>query len=171
MNNSLLIVKILLTCFLLLASLVTMRAQSLDRQVFASAGNTALTTSGLQIDYTIGEPVIAPLSNAGLLLTQGFQQPFSYVLSGNSVFPFLAIYPNPTQGNTILHFRLPAEGTLKVVVHNAIGQRMLTAAVHYASGESQYLLQTASLLPGTYFVTVSLDGFGVVSKKLLKLDR
>jgi hypothetical protein len=166
-----LIVKIFLLCFLLLASFVTMNAQGLDRYVIAVAGSTAAAADGVQIDYTIGEPVVAPVANAGLLLTQGFQQPFSYVLGSTSVFPFLAIYPNPTQGNTILHFALPAEGSLQVVVYNAIGQRVLNAAVHYARGESQYLLKTAPLLPGTYFVTVRMEGYGTVSKKLLKLDK
>jgi hypothetical protein len=169
-HTCVLILKICLLCFLLLASFLTMNAQGLDRHVIASGGSTA-TAGGVQIDYTIGEPVVAPVSGSGLLLTQGFQQPFSYVLGSNSVFPFLALYPNPTQGNTILHFALPAEGSLQVVVYNAIGQRVLNATVHYASGESQYLIKTAPLLPGTYFVTVSLQGYGTVSKKLLKVDK
>jgi len=171
MNTCVLILKIFLLCFLLLASFVTMNGQGLDRYVIASAGSTAASADDMQIDYTIGEPVVAPVANAGLLLTQGFQQPFSYVLGSNAVFLFPAIYPNPTQGNTILHFALPAEGSLQVVVHNAIGQHVLNATVHYARGESQYLIKTAPLLPGTYFVTVSLEGYGTVSKKLLKLDK
>ena len=165
-----LILKIILLCFLLVASVLTMRAQSLERQVAAAGGNTA-TASGIQIDYTIGEPVITPISGAGLLLTQGFQQPFSYTLPPGAVFPFLAIYPNPTQGNTILHFALPAEGSLLVVVHNAIGQRVLNEIVHYGSGETQYILKTAQFVPGVYFVTVRLEGFGIVSKKLIKVDK
>ena len=166
-----LILKLALLCFLLLASFLTMNAQSAERQVVAAGGNTVLTGNGLQIDYTIGEPVIAPVTGSGLLLTEGFQQPFTYVLRSDAVFPFLALYPNPTQGNTILHFALPAEGTLLVMVHNAIGQRVLTESVHYASGETQYIIKTARLVPGTYFVTVRMDGLGVVSKKLIKIDR
>lgn len=163
--------KILPVFFLSMASFTGLNAQTMERQVAATGGGTASAGNGIQIDYTIGESVIAPLSGAGLLLTQGFQQPFTYVLGANSIFPFLAMYPNPTQGNTILHFSLPAEGTLEVLVYNAIGQRVLQATMHYGSGESQYLLQTERLLAGTYFVTVNLVGYGMVSKKLLKLDK
>jgi hypothetical protein len=165
-----LVLKIILLCFLLLASVLTMRAQSMERQVVAAGGNTAIA-AGIQIDFTIGEPVITPISGSGLLLTQGFQQPFSYTLQSGAVFPFLALYPNPTQGNTILHFALPAEGSLLVMVHNAIGQRVLNETVHYGSGETQYIVKTAPFVPGTYFVTIRLEGFGVVSKKLIKVDK
>jgi hypothetical protein len=81
---------------------------------------------------------------------------------------FFALYPNPTPGNTILHFSLPEEGSLRVVVYDAIGQRVLNQTVHYGSGETQYILPTARLLPGIYFVTVKMDGFGGVSKRLVR---
>ncbi len=165
-----LIMKILSVFLFLAAPIISLHAQSSERQVFATGGGNALAGGGVHIDYTIGEPVVAPIGGSGLLLTQGFQQPFILVLGSNATLPFFALYPNPTQGNTILHFALPSEGTLEVVVHNAIGQRVLQAMVHYASGESQYLLRTDQLLPGTYFVTVSLQGYGTVSKKLLKLN-
>ncbi|MBS1604526.1 MAG: T9SS type A sorting domain-containing protein [Bacteroidetes bacterium] len=164
-------IQIQLVFVLLTAPFIRLNAQTIERQVFAAGGGTALAGGGIQIDYTIGEAVVAPLSSSGLLLTQGFQQPFTYVLGSNSIFPFLALYPNPTQGNTILHFALPSEGTLEVQVFNAIGQPVLRAMMHYASGESQYLLKTERLLPGTYFVMVSLQGYGTVSKQLLKLDK
>lgn len=166
-----LIMKLLLVFFLFTAPFYSLYAQTIQRQVCATGGGTALAGGGVQIDYTIGEPVVAPLAGSSLLLTQGFQQPFSYVLGSNSIFPFLALYPNPTQSNTILHFALPSEGTLEILVYNAIGQRVLKTMVHYASGESQYLLQTDRLVPGTYFVNVTLEGYGTVSKKLLKLDK
>ena len=157
--------------FFLMAPFIGLEAQTIERQVFPAGGGTALAGSGIQIDYTIGESVVAPVEGSGLLLTQGFQQPFVYVLGAKSVFPFLALYPNPTQGNTIVHFALPSECNLEVAVYNAIGQRVLTAVMHYPSGESEYLLKTEWLVPGTYFVTVTLDGYGTVSKKLLKLDK
>jgi hypothetical protein len=165
------ILKIILLCFLLLASIViTLNAQVLERQVFASAGSTA-QAAGIQIDYTVGEPVVTPLTGSGLLLTQGFQQPFTFVLPSNAVIPFFAMYPNPTKANAILHFALPAAGNLKIVVYNAIGQRVLTDNIHFPAGETQHILKTSLLIPGTYFVDIILDGYGTSTKKLLKVSQ
>jgi hypothetical protein len=162
-------IKIACLCLLLVLSSVRLLAQSLDRQVAAAAGSTALA-AGIQIDYTIGEPVIAPLTGSGLLLTEGFQQPFTFVLPANAVIPFFAMYPNPTPANTILHFALPAAGNLLVVVYNAIGQRVMMNSLHFPAGETQYILKTALLIPGTYFVKIVLDGYGTSTKKLIKVS-
>lgn len=164
------ILRVLLLCTLLLAAMITMNGQSLDRHITAAAGNTG-TLQGIQIDFTIGECMTIPVGNNNILLTQGFQQPFTYVLRADAIFPFIRMYPNPTQGNTILHFALPAPGNLQVTVYSAIGHRLLYETIHYASGETQYIIKTAALLPGTYMVNVQLEGYGTVNKKLIRVER
>jgi hypothetical protein len=76
-------------------------SQQLSRSVVASGGNYS-TNSGLNISSTIGEAMVATLSSGALTLTQGFQQPVSYVKlffseygEGNFNNKYFEIY-NPT---------------------------------------------------------------------------
>ncbi|WP_299216152.1 hemagglutinin protein [uncultured Aquimarina sp.] len=49
------------------------QAQSIERQVISSGGNT-ITNGGVTLDYTIGELAVTTITNGTTTLTQGFQQ-------------------------------------------------------------------------------------------------
>lgn len=49
------------------------------QQVIASAGGT-FENQDISISFTIGEPVIETFTNGNIILTQGFQQPYSFYL-------------------------------------------------------------------------------------------
>ncbi|MBL7755457.1 MAG: hypothetical protein JNM44_13365, partial [Chitinophagaceae bacterium] len=49
-------------------------------QTIASAGGLA-TSSGIQLSYTVGQPLTSTLVNGASMLTQGFQQPFQLKLN------------------------------------------------------------------------------------------
>ncbi len=53
-------------------------SQQITRSVVASSGNYS-TNSGVNISSTIGEAMVTTLSSGSFTLTQGFQQPVSYV--------------------------------------------------------------------------------------------
>lgn len=53
---------------------MTISAQTISRKVIGSAGGT-LTSAAGQINYSIGETMIASLSAGGNMITQGFEQP------------------------------------------------------------------------------------------------
>src|SRR5687768_6749716 len=53
-------------------------AQSLSPKTIASAGGV-FTAGGNSLSWTLGEPFHTTLSAGGVILTQGFQQPFSTV--------------------------------------------------------------------------------------------
>ena len=68
--------KLTALCILFTGSLfyMTVSAQTISRKVIASAGGT-LTSGAGQINYSIGETMIASLSAGGNMITQGFEQP------------------------------------------------------------------------------------------------
>ncbi len=65
--------KILIITSYLLFAASTINAQSLERQVISSAGNT-LTNGTVTIDFTLGELVVTTITDGTTTLTQGFQQ-------------------------------------------------------------------------------------------------
>lgn len=144
-------------------------AQSSDRTVISSTGNSVVV-NGMQIDYTVGEAVIAPIDNGGWLLTQGFHQPRVVSLPSGIFFPYLIMYPNPTAGNTYIEFSLEAPARLQVVVTNVAGQLIYSEMISYTSGQMQYVLRSMTFVSGVYMVTISnlLDN-ATITKKLIRV--
>ena len=158
-----------LTIIAALASLHT-NAQTLERHVIASGGSSV--TSPIQLDYTIGEIAVAPITVGTLTLTQGFQQPYFIVIPGNNLFPYLVIYPNPTNGDALSRFILAAPARMTISIYNAAGQLISSEAVNYTGGEMQYIIKSGRLTPGTYFIHFDMNnGAARTSKPFIRLDR
>lgn len=67
--------KKIFLCYLLLISLSTF-AQTITPSVINSAGGGGTVgTSGVEVYYNIGEPIITTISNGSNVITQGFLQP------------------------------------------------------------------------------------------------
>ncbi|MBL7943659.1 MAG: hypothetical protein JNM00_12880 [Flavobacteriales bacterium] len=60
-------------CFALIGTFI--HAQSIERSVISSYG-FSYSGASLQADCTVGETITATGSGGGLIITQGFQQPF-----------------------------------------------------------------------------------------------
>lgn len=101
-----------------LTSFVT-NAQSLTPTVFSILGST-FENANFSLSYTIGEPVMATLTNSNNILTQGFQQPLYDVVSNitdyaNSLFLNINVFPNPT--NKLIHVELNASENKKALMY------------------------------------------------------
>lgn len=78
-------------------SIAGINAQTTKPQVFASGGKTA-TAGGVQVAYTIGEPMTKQFNAGNLILTQGFHQPINGSSAGiaENFNPSIEVFPNPT---------------------------------------------------------------------------
>jgi len=76
------------------------------QEVVSASGGTA-TAAGTQVSWTIGEPVIATISDANNTLTQGFHQTKLTVTAINDIQVSgveIKVYPNPTSDFVTVHF-------------------------------------------------------------------
>src|SRR5690242_17007597 len=105
---------------LIVFSSYAINAQSLERKVIAAGGASA--SGSLQLDYTIGEIAITTVAVNNTVLTQGFHQPQVAIISGNNIFPYLILYPNPTPGDATARFVLSSPATMTVSIYNVLGQ-------------------------------------------------
>jgi len=84
-------ISFFLTCF-------AVYGHSQTQQVVASSGGTG-QFNDTNIEWTLGETVIATLSSDNMLITQGFQQPeltVTVIKSDHDMPGVLEAYPNPT---------------------------------------------------------------------------
>lgn len=84
-----------------------------SQEVVSSAGETQ-KISGIEISWTIGEPVIETISSGSNALTQGFHQS-GLTVTAIDELPLsefeLKVYPNPTFGFVTIQFDKLVENT------------------------------------------------------------
>jgi hypothetical protein len=163
--------KFLTVCILLLAAARVMAQNpKLDREVKASSG-LSIKLADIQLDYTVGEAVIAPLEYTPYTLTQGFQQPATDIINRPPGADDLVLYPNPADKDASIKFSLDT-GTTKVDIRvlNYVGQLIFTDVVLPNGNYSlEYTFNTSAWIPGIYVVNIKMDTGLSVAKLLLKL--
>lgn len=74
------------------------------QEVISTAGETQII-SGIEISWTIGEPVIETISSGSTVLTQGFHQSKLTVTALEEITNVdLKVYPNPASEFVTIHF-------------------------------------------------------------------
>jgi Secretion system C-terminal sorting domain len=81
----------------------------------------------------------------------------------------ISINPNPAKNNAILSFKLVRPSSLKIVVYNSSGTRVLNVENRnsYSAGNYNIKLNTETLPTGLYVVKIESDEFSVAKKLLV----
>ncbi len=103
----------------------------------------------------------------------------SYILGNNIVGvnekeakeSFLKIYPNPSAGNTDLHYSLKGEARVQLELYDLLGNKVASLLdKQMGQGNYTYVLQPAEhhMAPGVYFVKGTVDGVCTVERFVLQ---
>lgn len=77
-------------------------------------------------------------------------------------------YPNPFNPTTTIRFDVPNAGPVKLIIYNAIGQRVETLVDEkFTPGSYSVDFNATALSSGLYFYKIVADGFSVSKKMLL----
>ena len=148
MKTILTILCVFTTCFF--------SAQSIDRQILASAGNTFETSSN-KLTFTIGEPIIGVISNT-VTISQGFLATASsgVTLSEEDVTlkEAIKLYPNPVTENLSINLK-NTSGTVILNIYSISGKLVLKASLN----GSKNLLNLSHLSNGTYLVNLEFTDY------------
>ena len=147
---------------LVLFSLLTTLSVS-AQEVVATQGDSYSNASG-NIDFTIGEVIIATGTDGTNDLTQGFHQTNWNFLGVEDFAPNYEaiIYPNPTED--VLNIRTSTFENVTYTMYDAQGksvmQEMLSA--------EQTPIQVDQLAPGSYSLTLNNEAQNLKTFKLVK---
>jgi hypothetical protein len=127
-------------------------AQSISNQVIASSGFSSLS-GGASIDFTSGELVVKTEMSAGIILTQGFHQPYLGSASVNELEPDLDIllYPNPTSNMLSIKCKTANIKELKTEVYDLFSRKI---SVPSTLQDGVWVLNLETLAAATYQVLV-----------------
>lgn len=153
-----------LTCLLCLFK--SYGQASLTRSVVSSTGSSA-QVGGTLVQFTVGEVAALTLESAGIMLTQGFQQPEVTVPTPapNSVGN-MRVYPNPAIGRTKVDFDLLVDGKVVINLVNNAGQIVHSSSVTSLAGKIEYVIPLNGLASGAYHVVLYVN-YRTFSQKLI----
>lgn len=149
----------ILLLIILAFSTLSIKAQTLGRQVLSSAGNQ-YSDNDIQVDYTLGEPFVTTLSSIELILTQGFQQA-DVTLVGISTpeGPKWEVhhYPNPTRTQLTVAVNGDVNGTFQIRVMDVQGRLMYQEEMIKDVANQQFMLHVEDWAAGSYFLSLYSD--------------
>ncbi|WP_143307689.1 T9SS type A sorting domain-containing protein [Chitinophaga vietnamensis] len=147
----------------------SVNAQVLNRQVVAIAGGSRIVNQ-LQIQYTVGETAITPITDGRMLLTQGFHQPEELPKlppGGNAVKSYI-LFPNPAATNVKITFELIAGTTVTLELINTAGQTLHTQLIELGPGKTTVVLPVNHFAAGIYTVMLKMNGTVYFEKLIIQ---
>lgn len=150
-------------------------AQSLERQVIASAGGFS-AANGVSLSFTVGEPVIETAVSGSVILTQGFQQPED-ITTGIATKPEVTVdytvFPNPTDDKIFVELTSDTEVEVELALFDISGRRIveLDTPTRTINGRAREEMDMSQLAPANYILTLSEAGGKVLkSFKVQKIN-
>ena len=144
---------LLLPCLCLVSTAISAQL-SLSPSVIASGGGYR-EAGNISISWTLGEVAVNTLTGNGIMLTQGFQQPFDIGVGyrPDQVNWQISVYPNPVKDELRIRFDVEKTGDFLLEVHDVTG-RLISQKKHSVSPGDIILLNTSTYKSGVYFLKV-----------------
>jgi hypothetical protein len=70
----------------------------------------------------------------------------------------LPTYPNPVRGHATVHFAVPNQQAVRIVLYDLLGRRVQTVVDTDAEGRTEAQLDVSGLASGTYFLRMQTEG-------------
>ncbi len=149
--------KIATGVLMLLLVTGNLAAQSLDRYVVASTGNSA-SGSNISVDYTIGELVVLTVGNSNYTLTQGFHQPSSGSVSIEDVSAYtFKVFPNPFTDFVQVELSVEQTSSVQIKLNDIYGRAVYENGLSVVEvGNHVLTVPTQQFAVGTYILSLSV---------------
>lgn len=130
--------------------------QRLEPSVIGNAGGTD-ATAHLQLEWTLGEPIIESVVNNNRLYTQGFHQPIIVVKEKAQELSYtgylhITVAPNPVRDHLTVRFESKNEEDLLIYLQDALGRTLLVRPIKGKTGQTD--INMMNLRNGTYLINV-----------------
>ncbi len=152
--------------FVLFIITLTSHAQFIERQVIGNAGTTD-NTSGIYMDWNIGESIVSTEIGNTFIFTQGFEQPGydkRFNVSNDNI-PHVVLYPNPfSEGFTIM-IAAPFDGKKAFSVIDMAGHVVYYKKMEY---KAEYFIDLHNIKKGMYIFLIYDNARLYFKNKLIK---
>lgn len=138
-------------------------SQSISMQTIAAAGS--LTSDSPQLDWTVGEMMVASYNN-NQILTQGLHQGKLIITDIKTIDPDIKIdiYPNPVVSIININFNYNTD--LEYIIRNIQGKTIDSNSLNGQHNQ----IDVESLRTGTYILSFFDENRLVKTAKIIKID-
>ena len=158
-----------ISCFAFCVSTISY-SQFVDQFVIGAGGET-FTTNAVQLNFTIGEPIIETYHGNNVRLTQGFQQSMLNITEVVEIGADgdIEVYPNPAQEYIHIEFNGTSQRNRTAQIYDLVGKKILEKII--APDELIKRIELDHIKSGQYILIISSEIEGVLnSYKILKLN-
>lgn len=161
--------KIVLALGFSLCCITLIHAQTIEKSNISNGGYAFFDGTRV-FESTFGQAVVGMISNEDNIITQGFQQSYSFTTSIIDVPELkgeVKIYPNPARYSTTLEFNIESvfEGLYRL--YDLTGREILKSKIN-TSFDHLYPMDLSHLKDGLYIIQIqNLDGKNLFSKTLI----
>ena len=164
--------KILLFLLLFPGFILTRGQVQLNPTVISSAGGYAEATN-ISLAWTLGELAVSTLSTTGMILTQGFQQPFLLDV-GNAIddpeFRWsVNAYPNPVTDVLNLRFNIDKTMDLQLELYDITGKKLTIKRLPSVMPGGRETLDFSGFRDGIYILKITSEKQKV--RKIYKIQK
>ena len=166
MKRKILLFLILLPCFSL-----TWGQVQLNPTVISSAGGYAEATD-ISLAWTMGELAVSTLSATGMILTQGFQQPFLLDINAIDDPEFnwsVNAYPNPVSEVLNLRFNIDKTMDLQLELYDITGKKLFIKMLPSIMPGGRETLDFSGFREGIYILKITSEKQKV--RKIYKIQK
>lgn len=148
--------------------MVLLSAAAFAQRLVGVAGSSSLS-GGITISWSIGEAVIGTTSGSQAIVTIGFQQAFTELVSGVEDLPSTGIhlYPNPARDFVVLELQRDYGKDFEVTVFNLSGSRIIQKTIAAFTREIE--LDISTLTSGPYEIILVWPNAKLASIGFIKL--
>ena len=148
---------------LLIVVLACFHFNLMSQEVISSQGESYLN-NGIELDFTLGEPVVESMTNQTIEIYQGFHQPSIRILDVTDYSSPIKIsaFPNPTQ--ELVHIKLDCAENLTYLIYDEQG-KLLQEKTNHAI-ETTLNLETFN--SGIYNLIIQQQGEVISTIKIFK---
>jgi hypothetical protein len=162
--------KKLVIILTLLFSINFVNSQSIEKHTFANSGEL-ISNATIKLNFTIGEPIIGPISNSNNEVSQGFWNSVtSITLSENDFLQdnlTINVYPNPVTNYVNIKFNASVLQSYHVSIFDVNGRILKKQKLSINSSETQ--IKMDDLANGIYYLNVKQDNSNkIITYKLIK---
>ena len=166
--------RFLFLTLLQLALVMLASAQSLERFVFSSFGES-VSSSGITFTYSVGEPITPTYFSTAnnLILTQGFLQPEksdisaieNQELQGGS----FTVFPNPSSG--VYTIKADSDKKFNYQLYNTEGKLVYVGNQLQSAGQHSVIVHVEHLSQGLYYLRILGENDQMLHNfKLIKIN-
>lgn len=155
-----------LLLFVFIAFFNTVSAQSLHHEMLSAQGGGVVTSSGIKVNYTVGQQSVTGTKSNQYIVQQGFQQNnWSKIIKQNTNLISTTLFPNPFVEQITFTFSSSPGTKVNAFVFDVLGRLIHSETVSNENNEIK--LNLSRLSSAEYLIRLTSESYEY-SAKIIK---